>query len=114
MTVAESGDRKSAADEKALNAFDRHERNGMENYLAAKQLYDNQLMAWNAARPKATRNKNLSLSEITTALNCLGPKPLPPYTQHGAPATRPCKGCRSTWLTLTRHSACLPPRAASS
>jgi hypothetical protein len=78
MTVAESGDRKSAADEKALNAFDRHERNGMENYLAVKQLYDNELMAWNAERLKVTRNKRLSLQEVTVALNNLGPKPLPP------------------------------------
>jgi hypothetical protein len=79
MTVAESGDRKSTADQKAQNAFNRFEYEQMEGYEGALQIHEDELEAWSAARTKITRGrKSVVKKEVAAALRAIEPKPLAP------------------------------------
>jgi hypothetical protein len=75
MTVAESGDRKSTADQKAQNAFNWFEHQQLERYDRELQVYEDELEVWNAARKRALRGNRGGGAQALTAI---GPKPLPP------------------------------------
>lgn len=79
LSVAASGDRKSAADNELGWALERHERNLAEGLVEAKANYANDLEAWNAARSQAKAdNKSANRSSIAHALGDVGTEPAAP------------------------------------
>jgi hypothetical protein len=79
VSVAESGDRKSTADELAMRAVAVFQRELNETYAAEKAQLAADLDGWNETR-KATiaANKSQGREALTEALRSLGPKPSEP------------------------------------
>lgn len=77
VTVAASGDRKSAADRKALGAVYEYEETLRQRYNAACADHQNELTAHRAAASKAKTGKTNPL-EIKEALEKLGAEPATP------------------------------------
>lgn len=79
LSVAESGDRKSAVDKYAIKpARDRQDRLA-EDYREQKQLYENAKLAHEEARKHVVNsNKDGAKEDLAKALNQLGLPPAPP------------------------------------
>lgn len=79
LTVAESGERKSAVDSEAMRPARDYERVLAADYIAACDAHAIELEAWNAqrdiAKGEARKHKGAGLSD---ALRAHGPEPLPP------------------------------------
>ncbi len=81
ITVAESGDRKTAADREALAPHRAFQRKKLEETAAEREEYEKEFMAWRKARDQALANKHLkSVEEKKAALDELGPGPPAPIT----------------------------------
>lgn len=78
VTVAASGERKSAADGEALEPLRRREEALREQYARAKPSYDNAKAAWDEARKKALGKAKGDYATGRDALERLGPSPVPP------------------------------------
>lgn len=76
MTIAESGERKSAADRVALEAHRVHERAALDQYGADMQMYSVAFQAHEAASRATAKGKKVG--EIRSALEDLGPPPTAP------------------------------------
>jgi Protein of unknown function (DUF3987) len=76
MTIAESGERKTAADREALRAHRVHERTALDQYRISLQQYDADAMAHEAARKGACKGDDAD--SIRAALGKLGPAPAAP------------------------------------
>ena len=78
VTVAASGERKSAADGEALEPLRRREEEIREQYARARPSYDNAKAAWDEARKKALGKAKGDYAAGRDALERLGPTPVPP------------------------------------
>lgn len=76
MTIAESGERKSAADRVALHAHRDYERSALDQYSTDMQIYNFALQAHEAASRAAAKGKKVD--SIQSALEDLGPPPSAP------------------------------------
>jgi hypothetical protein len=75
LTVAGSGERKSATDALALRPIRKHEEMLLETYLIELPGYNNAKAAWDAVKKKACKG---DFAAIKAALDRLGPEPPAP------------------------------------
>jgi hypothetical protein len=80
LTVAATGERKSATDGLALGPIRKYEETLLENYLAVLPAYNDEKAAWDAARRKACNLKSADFAAIKAALGKLGPEPAAPLS----------------------------------
>jgi uncharacterized protein DUF3987 len=78
LTVAASGERKTATDQLALAAVRKHEEVLAEKYAAERLAFLNDHAAWEAARKKAISKHKGDRKAIRDALNEIGPEPTAP------------------------------------
>ncbi len=78
VTVAASGERKSAADAEALGPINDHEEVLRDQYRRAKPGYDNGKAAWENARKNALNKTKGDHQAVKAALDAIGPPPIPP------------------------------------
>jgi Protein of unknown function (DUF3987) len=80
LTVAATGERKTAVDGEALWPVRKREAALREKFDAEGRDYDNSRLAWEKARDAATKNGKGkgNRASIKAALDALGPPPLPP------------------------------------
>jgi len=78
VTVAASGERKSAADGEALAPLRRREEALRDHYAREKPSYDNAKAAWDEARKKALGKGKGDYGACRDALERVGPPPVPP------------------------------------
>lgn len=80
LSLAESGERKSAIDRPALYPIVRREKRLIDDYEPARRDYDRALDAWKAARADALRGggKSRDKATIARALAQVGDEPEPP------------------------------------
>lgn len=78
MSIAKSGERKSAADREALAPVCEFEKELRAIYDAQITSYRNQMDAWEAERNTITRSKQLNYEAKAAALEALGAEPAPP------------------------------------
>ncbi len=78
LTVAASGERKTAVDAEALGPIRKREA-ALRGFFEAEQSdYQNAKLAWDKARDKAAKAGKGDRTRIKTALDELGPAPVPP------------------------------------
>lgn len=80
VTVAASGERKSAADIEALLPIRQFEKELNDRYTTAMPAYRNKMDAWNAQREKIKRDKRSDIASKTKEFDALGIEPVPPLT----------------------------------
>ncbi|MEE8303007.1 MAG: YfjI family protein, partial [Candidatus Tectomicrobia bacterium] len=78
LSVAETGERKSAADEYALSPIKKRQRQLSEDYGLDIESYQNDYDAWKKARDEALGKKQAGRDTKRIALQALGPAPVPP------------------------------------
>ena len=78
VTVAASGERKSAVDHEALWPVCRREAALRESYSGERLDYDNAKTAWEKARETGVKAAKGDRARIKQTLDALGPAPLPP------------------------------------
>ena len=78
LTVAATGERKTAVDGEALWPVRKREAALREKFDAEHLDYENSRLAWEKARDVATKKGNGNRASIKAALDALGPPPLPP------------------------------------
>jgi hypothetical protein len=76
ITIAETGERKTAADNEALWPVRKREKALREAYDAALPSYENQKIAWERARDYAVKKAKGDPNAIKSALDALGPAPM--------------------------------------
>jgi hypothetical protein len=84
VSVAETGERKSAVDQEALWPVRKREA-ALREAAARDQIeYENNKTAYEKAREVATKRAKGARAQIKQALDALGPAPLPPLEPAGA------------------------------
>jgi hypothetical protein len=78
VSVAATGERKSAVDHEALWPVCKHEAALRDAFKSDRLEYENQKDAWEAARKAAIKNAKGDRARTKAALDTLGPAPLPP------------------------------------
>jgi hypothetical protein len=78
LTVAATGERKSAVDEEALWPVRKREAALREVSDTDRLAYENDKLAWEKARELAIKSAKGDRARIKTALDALGPAPVPP------------------------------------
>ena len=78
ISIAASGERKSACDTEAMWPIRRREAALREQYDCDKFAYTNDRAAYDRARKKAEQAGNGDRAAIRAALDALGPEPVPP------------------------------------
>jgi hypothetical protein len=78
LTIAETGERKTAVDMEALWAVRKREAGLRENHEVLRLDYHNAKTAWEKARETATKKAKGDRALIKAALDALGPPPPPP------------------------------------
>ena len=78
VTVAASGERKSAADGEALAPLHRREEALRDQYARARSRHDNAKAAWDEARKRALSKSKGDYAAGRDALEQIGPPPVPP------------------------------------
>jgi Protein of unknown function (DUF3987) len=78
LTIAATGERKTAVDTEALWPVRKREAAHRENHDGERREHENSRLAWEKARDAATKAANGDRARIKTALDVLGPAPLPP------------------------------------
>ena len=78
VTIAESGERKTAADSEALWPVRKREKALREKYDEALPKFQNQMLAWEKARDHAVKNGKGDRVAIALALEFVGPAPIAP------------------------------------
>ena len=78
VTVAESGERKTAADNLALVPLKDYEGELTAKYEEKYPTYQNDLAAWEGARSKILKPKAFDKVAVADELNALGEAPKPP------------------------------------
>ncbi|PZF75259.1 DUF3987 domain-containing protein [Aestuariivirga litoralis] len=82
MTVAESGERKSAADHEALTAVRKSEEDAVRNYKLAFAQWRDQQEAWEAARAAIKRKSKGDWQTLHQQLQACGDEPKAPLKPH--------------------------------
>lgn len=80
VSIGESGERKSAADNEAKRAITECERDLAARYDVEFQPYKNARDAWESERQGYLKNRTMTQAEKNEALNRLGPEPQGPLT----------------------------------
>jgi hypothetical protein len=80
VTIAETGERKSACDTEALWPVRKHEAKLREKYEKEFPDHLNDKLAWERARDAAVKRGKGNRTAIKDALDALGPMPSPPLT----------------------------------
>lgn len=79
LSVAESGERKSAVDSEAMRPAREHEKGLAHAYDAEAQAHESEMEEWNARRDKAKADaKKKGGAGLSDALQAIGPAPPPP------------------------------------
>ena len=78
LTVAESGERKSAVDSEAMRPAREYEKALAADYTAACDSHSIELEDWGARREKAKADTKGGKGSLVDALRIIGPEPLPP------------------------------------
>ena len=78
LTVAASGERKTATDQRALSPVRKHEEFLAEKYKAERLAFLNDHAAWEAARKRIISSNKGNRAATRDALNQLGPQPAAP------------------------------------
>jgi Protein of unknown function (DUF3987) len=78
LTIAATGERKSATDGYAIGPISQHEELLRETYLAELPGYKNAKEAWEAARKAASKMHKANAAAIRAELDRLGPEPAAP------------------------------------
>jgi Protein of unknown function (DUF3987) len=78
VSVAATGERKSAVDQEAVWPVRKREAVLRETSAGERLKYENDKDAWKAARDAATKSAKGDRTKIKQALDALGPTPLPP------------------------------------
>jgi hypothetical protein len=78
ITIAETGERKTAADSEALWPVRKREKALREAYDEELPSYENQKVAWEKARDVAMKKANGDRGAIKSALDVIGPAPKAP------------------------------------
>lgn len=78
VTIAASGERKSAADAEAKRPIDLFEKEYRRTYDAAFATFSNKQDAWESSRDQIRRDKTLMIEAKEAELAKLGPTPSPP------------------------------------
>lgn len=78
LTVAATGERKSATDWYAIGPIRQHEELLRETYLAELPSYKNAKEAWDAARRAASKSHKANVAAIRAELDRVGPEPAAP------------------------------------
>lgn len=98
VSVAASGERKSAADAIALAPVRAAEKQGGEALRAAWPAYCNGLEAWQAQRRQITNNRKLDMVQRRNALHALGEEPKPPLSSDLVTADMTIEGLVKSWV----------------
>jgi hypothetical protein len=77
VSVAATGERKSAVDQEALRPVRRREASLREAFDGERLCYENNKDAWEAARKAAIKSAKGDRARSKAALDALGPAPLP-------------------------------------
>jgi hypothetical protein len=80
MSIAATGERKTAVDEEALWPIRKRETALREHWEAQQPDYENAKLAWDKAREAITRKAKGDRARIKSELDALGPAPAPPLT----------------------------------
>jgi hypothetical protein len=80
VTVAETGERKTATDKEALWPIRKREKALREDYDRKLPQYENAKIAWEKARDHAVKKAKGDRTAIKSALDNLGPPPAAPLT----------------------------------
>ena len=80
VTIAETGERKTAADSEALWPVRKREKALREAFDEALPSYENQKVAWEKARDHAVKKAKGDRGAIKFALDAIGPAPIPPLS----------------------------------
>jgi hypothetical protein len=80
VTIAETGERKTAADGEALWPVRKREKALREAFDEALPSYENQKVAWEKARDHAVKKAKGDRAAIKSALDAIGPPPTPPLS----------------------------------
>jgi Protein of unknown function (DUF3987)/Primase C terminal 2 (PriCT-2)/RepB DNA-primase from phage plasmid len=80
VTIAETGERKTAADNEALRPVRKREKALREAFDQALPSYENQKIAWEKARDHAVKKAKGDRGAIKLALDAVGPPPIPPLS----------------------------------
>ena len=78
FTIAATGERKTAVDTEALWPVRKREAKLRESHCEQELDHSNARLAWEKAREAAIRHAKGDRNRIKTALDALGPAPLPP------------------------------------
>jgi hypothetical protein len=78
LSVAATGERKTAVDEEALRPIRRHERALAQTYDAQMPYWQNRLDVWKQAREKILKDRSIEDDEKRVRLAALGPEPARP------------------------------------
>lgn len=81
LTIAKSGERKSACDAPLMAAVGKHERHEAEAYRKARQAWENRHAIWKAGYDRIVsgiRKKGGNAAAAEAELRALGPEPQPP------------------------------------
>jgi Protein of unknown function (DUF3987) len=78
LTIAATGERKTAVDTEALWPVRKREAALREKHDGERREHENSRLAWEKARDAATKAAKGDRARIKTALDALGPAPLPP------------------------------------
>jgi len=78
ITVAGTGERKSACDEQALWPVSKHEARLREQHTHALPDFINDKLSWDKARERAVKSGGGNRAATKTALDALGPSPASP------------------------------------
>lgn len=81
LTIAKSGERKSACDAPLMAAVGKHERHEAEAYRKARQAWENRHAIWKAGYDRIVsgiRKKDGNAAAAEAELRALGPEPQPP------------------------------------
>jgi hypothetical protein len=78
ITVAASGERKTATDTEALNAVRKREKELKDEYDVLKERYKLAMAAWEKAHDTAIKKGGDDQAQIQAALKAIGPEPRPP------------------------------------
>jgi hypothetical protein len=97
ITIAESGERKSAADRVALQSHREYERQALDQHREAMQLHQIDVSAHEAASRSASKGKDAD--SIRSALGSLGPSPNAPLNPMFLVPTPTLEGIHKLYAT---------------
>lgn len=97
VTVAESGERKSAVDDLALAAHREHERQALKSFADSREEYELSALAYETAKRSSAKGK--TEAEVRNKLENMGPAPQEPLSPLLLVATPTIEGVHKLYKT---------------